>query len=348
MNIDDFDYHLPEQLIAQNPPEQRSDARLLCVGADNIDHKKISDIKELLRPGDLLVLNDTQVLKARLRARKITGGAAEVLIERVLDEHTALCQVRVSKAIKVGGILSVEGIRKEGARVEGRQLTNAGREGQFYRLNFSSPVLEVLAACGEMPLPPYIERGAEDFDEHRYQTVFAKNPGAVAAPTAGLHFSEGLLGALQEYGVEVAFITLHAGAGTFQPVRGALDDHVMHQELFEVSESAADQINKAKASARRVVAVGTTVVRTLESVAGQNGGVVRPTTGETELFIQPGYQFSVVDCLVTNFHLPKSTLLMLVSAFTGHDRLLAAYRQAIEAQYRFFSYGDACWLERNV
>ncbi|MGK0221442.1 MAG: S-adenosylmethionine:tRNA ribosyltransferase-isomerase [Limisphaerales bacterium] len=343
VNIEDFDYYLPEQLIAQNPPEHRTDARLLCVGSCDVEHKKISDIKELLRPGDLLVLNDTQVLKARLHARKITGGSAEVLVERVLDEHTALCQVRVSKAIKLGGILQLE--CGHGADHE---LSNVGREGQFYRLSFSSPVLETLAACGEMPLPPYIERGPEDLDEHRYQTVFAKNPGAVAAPTAGLHFSKALLGALRAYGVEVAYVTLHVGAGTFQPVRGSLDDHVMHHELFDVTQAAASQINQAKASGRRVVAVGTTVVRTLESIAQRNGGVVKPMSGETALFIQPGFEFSVIDCLVTNFHLPKSTLLMLVSAFAGYARLQAAYRQAIEAQYRFFSYGDACWLERDV
>jgi S-adenosylmethionine:tRNA ribosyltransferase-isomerase len=337
MQISDFEYDLPPAQIAQVPTAHRTDSRLLQLTADGCLHKKFSDITQLLRRGDLLVVNNTRVVKARLFAVKDSGGQAEILFERLLDNYQALCQVRVSKPLKVGRVLKVAGVA----------LVCRGRVGQFYQLESERPFLALMEQYGHVPLPPYIERADAPDDQSRYQTVYGQIPGAVAAPTAGLHFSAQLLEDLQTSGVELAEVTLHVGAGTFAPVRGDLDEHKMHQELYHVSEQAAAQINRAKDEGRRVVAVGTTVVRTLESAALAGGGVVKPGSGETELFIRPGFHFQIVDALVTNFHLPGSTLIMLVCAFSGYERVMAAYRLAVDAGYRFFSYGDAMWLERK-
>ena len=336
MQLDDFDYSLPEELIAQTPLAQRTASRLLAVLPDGLSHLGFADLPELLAPGDLLVLNNTKVIKARLFGRKATGGAAEILVERLVSDSQALCQVKVSKALQPGGEIHGDwGV-----------ITVSGREGPFYLLQFPQPALALLDEFGHVPLPPYIDRADEVADQTRYQTVFGSQPGAVAAPTAGLHFDAALLDQVRQLGVDTTEVTLHVGAGTFQPVRGALSEHKMHSERYAVSQSAADKIAATRAAGGRVVAVGTTVVRTLESAAHQNGQVMAGS-GETELFIQPGFQFAAVDALVTNFHLPKSTLLMLVSAFAGYDAIMHAYAAAVANRYRFFSYGDAMWLTRT-
>jgi len=336
MRLSDFDYALPPELIAQTPALERDASRLLVVGPDALRHARFTDLPGLLRPGDLLVLNDTRVIKARLHGEKDTGGQAEVLVERIEDDRVALCQVRVSKPLKVGRTV----------RVGPYVLAVLGRVGEFYRMRFSEAVLAVLEARGEVPLPPYIERAAAGEDDSRYQTVFGTRPGAIAAPTAGLHFTPALLAALPALGVAVATVTLHVGAGTFQPVRSEdLAAHRMHFERYELGQATADAIARCRAGGGRVVAVGTTVVRTLES-AVQPDGTVPAGSGETDLFITPGYRFRVVDAMVTNFHLPKSTLLMLVCAFAGYRRVRAAYAEAVTSEYRFFSYGDAMFLER--
>ena len=337
MQLSDFQYELPEQLIAQYPAEQRSASRLLQLTPTGCEHGVFTDIQSLLAPGDLLVVNDTRVVKARLHASKDSGGRAEVMLERLLDEHEALCQVRVSKPLKPGGRV---------LKVGGHTLTCVGRQGQFYQLRCDMPFLALLEAHGHIPLPPYVERADDSVDAERYQTVYGRVPGAVAAPTAGLHFTEALLDEVRALGVQVAEVTLHVGAGTFQPVRGELDAHVMHEEWYEVSEHTARLIADTRNAGGRVVAVGTTVVRTLEAAALAGDGVVCPGAGETRLFIRPGFDFQVVDALITNFHLPGSTLLMLVSAFAGYEPVMQAYREAVQQQYRFFSYGDAMWLER--
>jgi S-adenosylmethionine:tRNA ribosyltransferase-isomerase len=334
MLLQDFDYSLPEALIAQFPAERRDDSRLLRISPGDLIHGHFADLPGLLRPGDLLVLNDTRVIKARLLAEKDTGGQAEVLVERIESSRQALCQVRVSKPLKAGRFLEVGGLL----------VQILGREGEFYRLAFPEPVLTVLDDVGQVPLPPYIRRPDDAADQVRYQTVYGVIPGAVAAPTAGLHFTQEMLDAIAGTGVNIAYVTLHVGAGTFQPVRvDNLSEHVMHSERITVSQVTADAIN---ACTGRVVAVGTTVVRALESAVV--GGRVTATNAETELFITPGYRFQVVDCLVTNFHVPKSTLLMLVCAFGGHERVMRAYAEAVGEGYRFFSYGDACFIERPV
>lgn len=292
------------------------------------------DLVSLLRPNDLLVFNDTKVIKARLRGRKATGGEVEALVERVLDTHRALAHVRASKSPKPGGRIAFA------HAVEAEVL---GRAEDLYELRFSEPVLEVLSSQGAVPLPPYITHTPEADDEARYQTVYAQVPGAVAAPTAGLHFDEATLAALRAKGVGMAYVTLHVGAGTFQPVREDIASHVMHSEWYSVPQATVDAIATARASQGRVVAVGTTSLRALESAAA--GGELRSGTAETRLFIVPGYTFRVVDRLVTNFHLPKSTLLMLVSAFAGTENIRRAYAHAIAQRYRFFSYGDAMLLE---
>jgi S-adenosylmethionine:tRNA ribosyltransferase-isomerase len=336
MRLSDFDYRLPPELIAQAPTAARDASRLLLVGRQALRHLQFSDLPQLLRSGDLLVLNDTRVIKARLHGEKDSGGQAEILVERIEDERSALCQVRVSKPLKPGRTL----------RVGPHQLVVLGREQDFYRLRFPLAVLEVLEACGEVPLPPYIDRTAGGEDETRYQTVYGARPGAVAAPTAGLHFTPELLAQLEGHGMEIATVTLHVGAGTFQPVRSEdVTAHRMHFERYEVSGAAAEAIARCRARGGRVVAVGTTVVRTLESVAAVHGAIV-PCSGETDLFITPGFAFRVIDALITNFHLPKSTLLMLVCAFAGYRRVLDAYGGAVAERYRFFSYGDAMFLER--
>lgn len=336
MEVSDFRFDLPEALIAQQPLDQRSAARMLCVDAQGrLDDRLVRDLPGLLHPGDLLVFNDTRVIPARLRGHKSpTGGKVEVLVERVLDVHRALCHVRASKAPPAGTRLWLEGAIA--ASVEGRQ-------DDLFCLRFDAPVLDQLEAHGHMPLPPYIRREDDRDDRSRYQTVFARQPGAVAAPTAGLHFDQDLLQAVRDRGVDVAHVTLHVGAGTFQPVRvRKLAEHVMHSEWLRVDARTCEQVQACRARGGRVVAVGTTSVRSLETAAAS--GRLQPFEGETRLFITPGYRFRVVDALFTNFHLPESTLLMLVSAFAGRERILDAYAHAVRQAYRFFSYGDAMFL----
>ncbi len=337
MQRSDFDYHLPPELIAQKPLPLRSGSRLLVLdgGNDSLDDGVFGDILNYLQAGDLLVFNDTRVIPARLFGSKATGGRVEVMIERVLDEHNALAHVRASKSPKPGSLLYLDG----DVAVE-----VTGRDAGLFELRFRDerPVLEILDAVGHMPLPPYIEREDELSDRERYQTVYARKPGAVAAPTAGLHFDQPLLDALAEKGVEQAFVTLHVGAGTFQPVRvDNLDDHHMHAEYVQVSAGVCEQIASTRQRGGRVVAVGTTAVRSLEGAAAANDGLLKPFSGETRLFITPGCQFRVVDMMITNFHLPESTLLMLVSAFGGYEQVMKAYAHAVAERYRFFSYGDA-------
>lgn len=337
MRTSDFDFDLPEELIAQYPLAERSASRLLHVAAGQLSDRQFTDLPGLLRPDDLLVFNNTQVIPARLHGQKASGGKLELLVERVLDEHHVLAHVRASKSPKAGTELLLEGV------IKARML---GRQGELFHLQFldDAPVLELLAAHGHMPLPPYIERADEADDQQRYQTVYAKHPGAVAAPTAGLHFDEALLARLAEMGVQSTYVTLHVGAGTFQPVRvEKIEDHTMHAEAIEVNAEAVAAIQQTKARGGRVIAVGTTSVRSLESAAMQ--GELGEFHGDSRIFIYPGYQFKVVDAMITNFHLPQSTLMMLVSAFAGRDNIMAAYRHAIEQRYRFFSYGDAMLLE---
>lgn len=331
----DFSYQLPAELIAQAPPVERASSRLLHLDGmtGQTEDRYFSDLPAMLRRGDLLVFNDTRVIPARLFGEKDTGGRIELLIERVLDDCRALVQCRASKPPKPGqGLLLEHAVR---ARV-------VGRNDEFYEIEFegSEPLLQVLDRIGHIPLPPYISRPDADADRERYQTVFARTPGAVAAPTAGLHFDAAMLAHLDAMGVERAFVTLHVGAGTFQPLR--VDDiaqHRMHSEWLEVSPETAARVNAARQAGRRVIAVGTTVMRALETAADDTS--IRPFQGETDIFITPGYPFRVVDALITNFHLPESTLLMLVCAFGGQKNVLHAYRHAVEERYRFFSYGDA-------
>ena len=342
MRRSDFTYALPAALIAQRPAEPRSASRLLALDGASGGCRDLAfaDLPSLLRPDDLLVFNDTRVIPARLFGTKDTGGRVELLVERVLDGARLLAQLRVSKPPQPGGRIVLDG--GVAARVR-------GRPGEFYELELEletgESAIQVLERIGHVPLPPYIERADEAYDRERYQTVFARAPGAVAAPTAGLHFDATLLARLQALGIERAFITLHVGAGTFQPVR--VEDvraHRMHAEWLSVSAAAADQVNRALAQGRRVVAVGTTVVRALETAARH--GPVAAFEGETDIFIYPGYRFRAVGALLTNFHLPESTLLMLVCAFGGTDAVLAAYRHAVAQRYRFYSYGDAMFVTK--
>ena len=335
----DFHYELPAGRIARHPVEPRSAARLLHLATDGLHDRLMLDFPALLAPGDLVVFNDTKVIKARLHGRKPSGGRAEILVERVLDDgREVLAQLGVSKKPKPGGLIEVG----EGA------FELLGREGDLFHLCWQGEgeVWALMERHGELPLPPYFERAPDAEDERRYQTLFAERPGAVAAPTASLHFDERLLGLLAERGVRTARVTLHVGAGTFQPVRvDDLREHVMHAERWEVPESTVAAVATARAAGGRVVAVGTTVTRALESAAAD--GVLRAGSGDTRLFITPGYRFAVVDRLLTNFHLPESTLLMLVSAFGGIERLRAAYAHAIAGTYRFFSYGDAMLIDAH-
>ena len=334
LSIDDFDYELPPELIAQHPSESRSGSRLLRLSGQTLANHRFSDLPQLLSPGDLLVLNDTKVIKARLFGRKDTGGRIEVLIERLLPEGEALAQVHAGRAAKPGGALELDG---------GVSLRVLGREGEFYRLRFpeGSDVLELIERHGSVPLPPYITHAPEPGDAARYQTVYARSPGAVAAPTAGLHFDEPLLSALAKRGVEFAYVTLHVGAGTFQPVRVKdLAEHRMHGERYRIPQATADAVAAARGRGSRIVAVGTTTLRCLEASAARAGAA------ETDLFITPGFEFRIVDRLITNFHLPRSTLLVLVSAFAGLDPVRRAYRHAIARRYRFYSYGDAMLIDR--
>ncbi|MGE5665792.1 MAG: tRNA preQ1(34) S-adenosylmethionine ribosyltransferase-isomerase QueA [Betaproteobacteria bacterium] len=342
LKLSDFDFELPPELIAQSPPERRGDSRLLHVAPQGLADLRFAELEALLRPDDLLVFNDTRVIKARLHGEKASGGKVEALVERVTGERSALAMLRASKSPKPGGRIAFgSGDARAGATV-------TGREGEFFVLEFDEPVLATLERLGEVPLPPYITHPADAEDERRYQTVYAAHPGAVAAPTAGLHFTPEMIERLVARGIELAFVTLHVGAGTFQPVRVEnLAEHRMHAEWYRVGEEAADRINAAKAAGRRVVAVGTTSLRTLESAATAPGRV-QAGARDTALFVTPGYKFRVVDALITNFHLPKSTLLMLVSALAGRERILAAYAHAVAQRYRFFSYGDAMLIEKDT
>lgn len=341
--LGDFDFALPPELIAQHPAAERSASRLLDgLGAEPAD-RVFRELPTLLRPGDLLVFNDTKVIKARLLGAKASGGAVEALVERVLPGHEVLAHLRASKSPKAGA--EVRFRAADGAEFVAEVLGRAGPDDALFHLRFPAEPLELLDRFGHVPLPPYITHGDTAEDERRYQTVFARQPGAVAAPTAALHFDQALLDALAQRGVGRANVTLHVGAGTFQPVRSEnIAEHKMHSEWFEVSEATVQSIERARAAGGRIVSVGTTTLRALESAA--LGGRLQAGARETDIFITPGFEFRVVDLLVTNFHLPKSTLLMLVSAFAGHERIRTLYAHAIRERYRFFSYGDAMLLRR--
>ncbi len=341
MQLAEFDYPLPDELIARHPLPERSASRLLHVrsATSQFVGRRFADLPDLLRPDDLLVFNDSRVLKARLRGEKDSGGRIEVLVERILDDHAAVVQLRASKPPRTGIQLRLAGAFE--ARAE-------GREGEFWRLRYdpARTVLDWLEAHGEVPLPPYLDRTAGPDDEARYQTVYAREPGSVAAPTAGLHFDAALLERLQANGIKAVHVTLHVGAGTFEPVR--VDDirlHRMHSERYRVPDETVAAVNAARQRGGRVVAVGTTTLRTLEAAAAN--GRLAAGEGETDLFITPGYRFHVVDQLITNFHLPRSTLLMLVCAFGGTTLMRSTYEFAVVSRYRFFSYGDAMLIERS-
>ncbi len=338
MQTADFDFHLPQELIAQYPLEQRTASRLLRVcGAEISDHQ-FSSLSDFLRPNDLLIFNNTKVIPARLHGQKDTGGKLEVLVERVLDDHHLLAHVRASKSPKAGTRLILE---------QFIQATMLERMGDLFKLRFEGErsVFDLLEQYGHIPLPPYIAREDDTTDKARYQTVYAKHAGAVAAPTAGLHFDQPMLDLLRAKGIKSAYVTLHVGAGTFQPVRvDKIENHQMHAEYIDVEQSVVEQIAQTKASGGRVIAVGTTAVRSLESAA--MSGALAAFHGDSQIFIYPGYEFKVVDAMLTNFHLPQSTLLMLVSAFSGHKIMMDAYQHAVAEKYRFFSYGDAMFLEK--
>lgn len=337
-SLSDFDFQLPPELIAQTPLTERSASRLLHVEGMNCQDRQFTDILSLLNAGDLLVFNDTRVIKARFFGVKESGGKVEVLIERILDARSALAQVRASKSPPAGCVIRL---------ADAFDVVVGERVGEFYTLNFPSDIFELVDTHGRLPLPPYIDHEADSFDEQRYQTVYAKTPGAVAAPTAGLHFDENLLVQLKQKGVQTAYVTLHVGAGTFQPVRTEdLSQHTMHTEWYTVPVDTVAAVQATQAAGGKVVAVGTTSMRALESAS--RSGTLKSGSDDTNLFITPGYQFQTVDRLVTNFHLPKSTLLMLVSAFAGYDSIRHAYAHAIAQRYRFFSYGDAMLLTRSV
>ena len=338
MRIDDFDFDLPEDLIAQFPLAERGSSRLLHVDAHGrLADRHFRDLPTLLTPADLLVMNDTRVIKARLFGQKDSGGKVELLIERVTDAFEALAFIRASHAPKPGSRIAL---------ADDTAIDVLARQDDLTRLRFPRPVLDVLDAVGQLPLPPYIEHAPTTDDEDRYQTVYANEPGAVAAPTAGLHFDEAMLDTLRGQGVRTARVTLHVGAGTFQPVRvEAIADHKMHSERYTIPQATVDAIEATRARGGRVIAVGTTSMRALEAAA--QTGEAHAGSGETDIFITPGYRFRVVDAMITNFHLPKSTLLMLVSAFSGVDAIRAAYAHAVKERYRFFSYGDAMFLEKN-
>jgi S-adenosylmethionine:tRNA ribosyltransferase-isomerase len=342
MQLSDFNYELPADLIAQHPLANRTDSRLLELRADGPNHaalidRQFKDILSIIKPGDLLVFNDTKVIPARLHGNKETGGNVELLIERISGDKQAWVQIRASKVPKTGSIVHIHNQAGESFPVE-----MIGYDGRFYEVLFPENIFGLLERFGELPLPPYIEHRPDSEDAQRYQTVVAKNPGAVAAPTAGLHFDEQILQQLKDLGIEQATVTLHVGAGTFSPVREEdLSKHKMHYEWFSIPQATLQAIEMTKSQGGRVIAVGTTSLRALESQA-----ISQQSSGETNLFITPGFEFKTVDCLLTNFHLPKSTLLMLVSAFAGFENIRAAYQHAITQKYRFFSYGDAMFLSR--
>ncbi|MDI9335208.1 MAG: tRNA preQ1(34) S-adenosylmethionine ribosyltransferase-isomerase QueA [Cytophagales bacterium] len=349
MNASDFDFHLPPELIAQHPAAVRSSSRLLDGCLPSPVDRTFHELPQLLQAGDLLVFNDTQVVKARLFGEKATGGKLELLVERVLDpaRHTneVIAHLRVSKKPQVGAVLRMAGASGVG-RDGGFSATLLGRAGandELFHFRFSADPYQLMAAHGHVPLPPYIQHADDADDESRYQTIFAKHAGAVAAPTAALHFDERVLAALAERGVQTASVTLHVGAGTFQPMKtDKVEDHVMHYERYAIPDETLRAISACKARGGRLVAVGTTTVRTLETYAK-----TQQQSGDTNIFITPGFEFQVVDLLLTNFHLPKSTLMMLVSAFAGYAHIMALYQHAIQNKYRFFSYGDAMLLAKN-
>jgi S-adenosylmethionine:tRNA ribosyltransferase-isomerase len=335
---------LPEHLIAHYPAEQRRQSRLLCLDTETaaITHRGFADLLSLVNEKDLLVFNDTRVIPARLYAHKTSGGRVEVMVERMMEDNKVLAQLKASKSPKPGTLLTID-------NAELPPIEVIGRQDDFYLLQFENGIApeEIFVEHGHMPLPPYIKREDDAFDEERYQTVYARENGAVAAPTAGLHFDEQMLVELAEKGVDTAYLTLHVGAGTFQPVRvDNIEEHKMHTELIDVGVEVCEKVAACRERGGRVIAVGTTTVRSLESAAA--GGELAPTRGETDIFIYPGYEFKVVDALITNFHLPQSTLLMLVSAFCNRDMLMETYRQAVANDYRFYSYGDAMLLGRGV
>lgn len=341
MRRSDFNFDLPETLIAQRPLPERSASRLLCLDGPTgtVADRTFPDLPRLLSQGDLLVFNDTRVMRARLFGRKVSGGRVEVLIERLIDEGKALAQVRASKALKPGTFVLLD---------DNERLQVLGREGDLFRLACADATFaELMERHGHVPLPPYIRRPDEAADLERYQTVYGHREGAVAAPTAGLHFDQPMLARLEELGVKTVQVTLHIGAATFQPVRVEnLDEHVMHREWLDVDQEVCDAVKTVRQAGGRVIAVGTTSVRSLESAA--RDGDLKPFRGDTDLFIRPGYRFRAVDAMVTNFHLPESTLLMLVSAFAGYQQVMAAYRHAVQQGYRFFSYGDAMFLTKRA
>ncbi|CAC9578403.1 S-adenosylmethionine:tRNA ribosyltransferase-isomerase (EC 2.4.99.17) [uncultured Gammaproteobacteria bacterium] len=334
MQLSDFDFDLPKSLIAQHPSKNRTDSRLL-IGQSNLIDAQFHQIGDFIQSGDLLVMNNTKVIPARLFGHKDSGGKVEIMIERLLNDKQVLAMIRASRAPQIGSKITLENSEK---------ATVLNKQDGFYTLEFATDsLLALLDNVGHIPLPPYIERTDDEQDLSRYQTVYAKHDGAVAAPTAGLHFDDALLNALKDKGINSAFVTLHVGAGTFQPVKtDNIKDHTMHSEYYEISQDTVDKIHQTKKSGGRVIAIGTTAVRSLESAA--KSGTLKATREETDIFIYPGYEFKVVDMMVTNFHLPKSSLLMLVSAFIGRDRMMEMYQYAIEQKYRFFSYGDAMLL----
>lgn len=344
MQLSDFDFDLPPELIAQHPLAERSASRLLDVNPQGLlTDRQVRDLPKLLNPGDLLIFNNSKVVPARLRARKPTGGAVELLVERVLDQHEAWVMLRASHKPQPGSRLTLLDHDNQPASA----VTVLERNDAMFRLRFDDPIWTTLDRLGEIPLPPYMERKPDADDLQRYQTVYAQHPGSAAAPTAGLHFDQALLQALNEHGVQTAEVTLHVGAGTFLPVRTEnLADHKMHTEWYQVPQATSDLVAQTRARGGKIVAVGTTSLRTLEA-ASTDDGVLQPGAGQTQLFILPGYHFKQVDRLMTNFHLPKSTLLMLVSAFAGPSLIRQAYAHAIEQRYRFFSYGDAMLLTRQ-
>ncbi|EGU55250.1 S-adenosylmethionine:tRNA ribosyltransferase-isomerase [Vibrio nigripulchritudo ATCC 27043] len=348
MQVSDFHFELPDELIARYPQPERTASRLLQLDGNSgkVTDGTFKNVLEQVQPGDLLVFNNTRVIPARMFGRKASGGKLEALVERVLDEHSILAHVRCSKPPKPGTELYLGENDEYLAEM-------VARHDALFEIKFKSEknVLDILNDIGHMPLPPYIDRPDEDADKERYQTVYNEKPGAVAAPTAGLHFDEELLEQIKAKGVEFAYVTLHVGAGTFQPVRVEnINDHHMHAEYVEVAQEVVDAINATKARGGRIVAVGTTSVRSLESAAQESikkGTELVPFFGDTEIFIYPGYEYQLVDCLITNFHLPESTLIMLVSAFAGYDNVMKAYEHAVKEKYRFFSYGDAMFISKK-
>lgn len=340
MQVSDFDFHLPTELIARFPIAKRSASRLMHLKNGKISHHTFSDILQFLNPGDLVIFNDTKVIPARLRGHKKTGGQVEVLVERILSERHLLAQMRVSKSPHVSDLLYFP---------EDIKFKVIARKEPFYELELvdcAQPLLKVIEQIGEIPLPPYMQRNADEDDKTRYQTIYAKYDGSVAAPTAGLHFDEELVAKLKVKQIQLGYLTLHIGAGTFKPVRAErIEDHQMHAEYFELSPALCELIRCTKEKGKKIVAVGTTTLRSLETAS--RTGRVEPFAGETSIFIYPGFNFNCVDALITNLHLPRSTLLMLVSAFGGYTELMAAYQSAVKNNYRFYSYGDAMWIDRK-